>query len=150
MKELPPNRYWVQPPPPPTQGDIDEQHLNSLAVGYMITGILEIVFSSFFIGHVVIGILTLTHSISWGPASSGPTTPIGLMFLLMGSAVVLIGWTLGIFTLIARRYLIERTHYQFLLIQAGINCLFQPIGTILGVFTFILLMRPSVKALFQK
>ncbi len=29
-----------------------------------------------------------------------------------------------------------------------LNCLFMPFGTVLGVLTIIVLMRPSVKALF--
>jgi hypothetical protein len=32
--------------------------------------------------------------------------------------------------------------------MAGINCIFIPIGTVLGVFTIIVLTRDSVKELF--
>jgi hypothetical protein len=31
---------------------------------------------------------------------------------------------------------------------AGINCIFIPYGTLLGVATFMVLVRPSVQALF--
>jgi hypothetical protein len=31
---------------------------------------------------------------------------------------------------------------------AGIECIFIPFGTVLGVFTIIVLMRPTVKELF--
>ena len=33
---------------------------------------------------------------------------------------------------------------------AGLNCLHMPLGTLLGVFTFIVLARPSVQALFEQ
>jgi hypothetical protein len=32
--------------------------------------------------------------------------------------------------------------------MAGIECIFMPVGTVLGVFTIIVLMRDSVKELF--
>jgi len=38
---------------------------------------------------------------------------------------------------------------MFCLIVAGIICIFMPLGTILGVFTIIVLVRPSVKAMFE-
>jgi hypothetical protein len=36
------------------------------------------------------------------------------------------------------------------MVTAGLMCLNIPLGTILGVFTFVVLSRPSVKALFEQ
>jgi hypothetical protein len=36
----------------------------------------------------------------------------------------------------------------YCLVVAGIECIFMPFGTVLGVFTIIVLMRPSVRNLF--
>jgi hypothetical protein len=33
--------------------------------------------------------------------------------------------------------------------MAGVMCIFMPFGTVLGVFTLIVLLRPSVKPLFE-
>ena len=33
--------------------------------------------------------------------------------------------------------------------MAGVECLFMPVGTVLGVFTIIVLVRDSVKAIFN-
>jgi hypothetical protein len=33
-------------------------------------------------------------------------------------------------------------------VMAGVECIFAPFGTVLGVFTIIVLMRESVKQLF--
>jgi len=33
---------------------------------------------------------------------------------------------------------------------AAVECIFMPFGTVLGVFTIIVLNRPSIKALFQQ
>lgn len=48
----------------------------------------------------------------------------------------------------AGRSLSRRRHYVFCLVAAGLACLSFPLGTALGVFTFMVLQRPSVKALF--
>jgi hypothetical protein len=38
--------------------------------------------------------------------------------------------------------------YTFCLVMAGVACMFMPFGTVLGVFTIIVLLRDSVKELF--
>ena len=38
---------------------------------------------------------------------------------------------------------------MYCLVMAGIECLFMPFGTVLGVFTIIVLMRESVKEMFK-
>ncbi len=37
----------------------------------------------------------------------------------------------------------------FCLVVAGVECAFMPFGTVLGVFTIAVLMRESVKELFE-
>ncbi len=96
------------------------------------------------------------------PYSSSPTYPagasypffppfMGYMFLTMGIIAVALGWTLGGLTAYAGHCLRARKNYIFILIVAGLNCAFvMPLGTILGAFTFVVLLRPTVKALFQQ
>jgi len=38
---------------------------------------------------------------------------------------------------------------MFCLVMAGVECIFTPFGTVLGVLTIIVLVRPSVKELFM-
>ena len=42
----------------------------------------------------------------------------------------------------------EDYRQTFCVVVAAISCCFTPLGTVLGVFTLIVLFRPSVKALF--
>jgi hypothetical protein len=51
--------------------------------------------------------------------------------------------------LTAGRFLARRKHHLFCLVVAGVECLFFPFGTVLGVFTIIVLMRPSVQQAFE-
>jgi hypothetical protein len=46
-------------------------------------------------------------------------------------------------------YLRARKHRIFSLVVAGLNCLQVPLGTLLGVFTFVVLDRQSVKELYE-
>ena len=67
---------------------------------------------------------------------------------MVGSLLFLLGIAMPICILIAGRCLSRHKHYAFALVIACIECLFIPFGTILGVFTIIVLSRESVKELF--
>jgi hypothetical protein len=66
----------------------------------------------------------------------------------MGSLFILGGWTLAILMIVAGRKLARRASRLFCLVVAGIECIFMPFGTILGIFTIIVLMKEPVKELF--
>lgn len=145
-----------------SQARIDAENLDLLALFHFILGAVTVLFSSFFIAHVVMGI-TLAHnpnvfgpppsalSATHDPSDGGFPSPMGYVIATMGALVVLGGWTLGGLTVYAGRCLKRRTNYVFVQVVAGLNCVFvQALGTALGVFTFIVLVRPSVKALFPR
>lgn len=61
--------------------------------------------------------------------------------------VVLLGYCVG--NLLTARFLKRRAHRTFCLVMSGLNCLHMPLGTALGVFTMIVLMRDSVRELYK-
>lgn len=67
----------------------------------------------------------------------------GLVIVMLVFAVFL-----AIGEIIAAASLRARKNYTFCMVMAAINCLFVPIGTILGVATIFVLVRPSVKRMF--
>jgi hypothetical protein len=73
---------------------------------------------------------------------------VGWLFTLMGGGAVILGWALGILTIYAGRCLKQHKAYNLAFVLACLNCLHAPLGTALGVFTLLVLSRPSVKALF--
>ena len=72
----------------------------------------------------------------------------GWMFTIIGSVIVVGGVTLGAFVAYAGRCLAQRRRHTLCLVVAGISCMMMPFGTVLGVFTLIVLLRPQVKAAF--
>jgi len=59
------------------------------------------------------------------------------------SGIMLLGWTFGALTLYAGRCVQKRRNKTLIYIMAALNCMFIPYGTLLGVFTFIILASPA-------
>ena len=82
----------------------------------------------------------------------GPGQPesvfVGSLFIIFASVFILAGWAFAVVVLVEGKFLARRTRYTYCLVVAGVECIFMPFGTVLGVFTIIVLSRPSVKALF--
>lgn len=155
MDATPPQSPTPVPPPlatAPAFSAQDADHLRLLSIGHYVVGALMALFSLIFIIHIVLGIGALTGAL---PMNSGGQAPsqaeqrlFGWMFLIIGTVVVLGGITLGGFVAYAGRCLAQRRRYVLCLVVAGLSCLFTPLGTILGVFTLVTLLRPQVKAAF--
>lgn len=105
--------------------------------------------SCFPVFHLVIGLMMISNPKFFGANNSQPPpAAIGWFFTIVAGAIILLGWIVSLLVIIAGRSLTRRKHYLFCLIVAGIECIFMPFGTVLGVFTIIVLVRPSVKTLF--
>src|SRR5437867_5593767 len=159
---LPPPQPQGYPQPQPLayewqswQSARDAAHLRILAICHYIYGGIIAAVSSIFIIHVVMGVMMLRNPSFFpvpttGPAGAPPPAGFfGYTFLCMGSGAVLLGWTLGILNILSGRFLARRRRRVFSLIVAGIDCVNVPLGTALGVFTFLVLLRDSVKAAYD-
>jgi hypothetical protein len=146
--QIPPPQY--APPFGPAPGR-DEEHVKLLSIfHYVLAGIMGFFGCMPFI-HVGLGLWMLASpgSFAGGSGSGPPPAFMPWMFVIMGSAMILAAWTVVILLIAAGTCLRRRTRRMFCIVVAGISCLFMPIGTVLGVFTIIVLSRPSVKALFE-
>jgi hypothetical protein len=79
-----------------------------------------------------------------------PFALFGLMFTIIPAIMILGGWAFAICLALAGYFLSKKRHYLFCMVMAGICCVFMPFGTVLGVFTIVVLMRTSVKGLFYQ
>jgi hypothetical protein len=83
-------------------------------------------------------------------AKSGP--PPDEFFTFFKIVWVVIGvWSIGsaVFNLLSAMFLRRRRNRTFSMVVAGFNCLAMPLGTILGVFTFVVLSRPGVVQMYE-
>jgi hypothetical protein len=71
-----------------------------------------------------------------------------LLFVIMGGIFFVLGWTYAILVFFAGRFIARRKNYTYCFVVACVECLLMPMGTVLGVFSIIVLNRPGVKALF--
>ena len=126
----------------------NEEHLRLLSIFYYVWAGLSALFGCIPIVHVIMGIVFLN-----APAmQKGPNPPppwFGWIFIGIGSFVILMMWSIALLSFFAGRNLAARKGYTLCMIAAALCCLSVPIGTALGIFTFIVLSRPTVKALFQ-
>jgi len=130
----------------------DLEHLKLLVTFHYVVAAITAICCSFPLIHVFIGLMALLKPDSFNSGGKGSAPPepfFGVMFLFFGGAFVFMGWTLAALNAYAGRCISRREKHTFCLVVAGINCLNQPVGTALGIFTFIVLLRDSVKQLFE-
>lgn len=145
---LSPPTLSVPPSPPPAVGS-DNEHLDLMSTFHYVVGGLGLVCGSFPLFHVAMG-LFIALGTKPIPSQHGDVPPawIGILFAVFGAIAVLMAWTVAICTLISGRFIKQRKKRTFSLVVAGIQCVFFPFGTVLGVFTLVVLMRPSVKQMY--
>ncbi len=128
---------------------LDQGHLKLLSLFYYISGGLTAFFACIPLLYVFLGLMIVFGSEQFASSKSGgPPEFIGWFFVLIGGTIVILGWLFAIAKIYAGRCISKRKNRIFCLIIAGLSCLVIPYGTVLGVFTFIVLMRDSVKLLF--
>lgn len=126
----------------------DAQHLKLLSIfHYVVDGIAGLV-ACFPILHLLVGISVLASSLT-GSSPYGPGALFGLFFVVIAGSIILFGWAFAVCVILTGIFIARRKHYLFCLVMAGVECMFTPPGTVLGVFTIITLLRPSVKELFE-
>lgn len=133
--------------PTPTQ---DQQHLDLLGVFHYVVAGLGALFSLFPVIHLVIGLAMVTGHMSGMPTKPGEPDPalFGWFFVAIAGVLIICGLAFSALLAYAGRCLRQRCRYTFCLVMAAISCAFMPFGTVLGIFTLIVLTKPSAKQLF--
>ena len=129
----------------------DQEHLQLLAIFHYVVAGLAALFSFFPLLYTTVGTIFI-FAARHGTAKPGEELPpefLGWIFAVIGSVLFLIGIAMAICILIAGRSLALRKRYSFAIVMSCIECLFVPFGTILGVFTVVVLSRESVRGLFS-
>ena len=75
---------------------------------------------------------------------------MGWIFMIMGTVYIVLGWSMAVCIILAGKKLKKRKSRLFCMVIAGIECMFMPFGTILGIFTLIVLNKDSIKGIFAE
>lgn len=133
---------------PPALPEPNLEHLRLLSIFHYVVGGITGLMSLIPLAHVSMGIAMVSGAFP-SAGAGGPPVEMGWFFIVIGGVVILFGETLAICTLLAGRYLSTRQAWFFCILVAAFNCLHMPLGTTLGVFTILVLVKPEVKRLFQ-
>jgi hypothetical protein len=124
----------------------DLEHLKLLAIFHYVVAGMTALFACIPFIHFFMGLALATGVLDSDPEAQ----PIGIGLMIFAGLFILAGWTLAALIAFAGRSLQTHERYTFCLVMGGVECIFMPFGTVLGVFTIIVLVRESVKGLFGK
>jgi hypothetical protein len=138
----------METPAPNPRQNADNEHLKLLSIFHYVVSGMVALFACIPIIHLVLGLFFILAPEKFGHGSQQPPAWIGWFFVVFASVLILVGWTLAVLVLMAGRFIARRKHYMFCFVMACVECIFMPFGTVLGVFTILVLNRASVKELF--
>jgi|ERR1700677_3852317 hypothetical protein len=127
----------------------DLEHLKLLSIFHYIVGGLACFCGLLWILYIVSGIILIIASGSMASDDRMGASIGGVVAIVVGVFLFVLFEAYGIISIIAGRKFAKHQGYRFCFVLAVFTCLNFPLGTALGVFTIVVLNRPSVKALFQ-
>ena len=138
--------------PPPlyrNQRVVDQEHLKLLAIFHYVVAGLACAGISFLALHFAVMSSVFNNPDMWKNTPNPPPPQVIAIFkwFYAFGAVCLILAAIG--NLLSGLYLRARKNRMFSIIVAALNCLQIPFGTVLGVFTIVVLVRESVRELYE-
>lgn len=141
------------PGPGSLRGYRDQQHLKTLSVLFVVLAATTLLFGCVSTAYMGVGSgMLFFHA---DAIAAEPNAPPDWVIPLMSWGLAALGVVLGLYQLavgilfaMTARYLATRRSRIFCLVVAGLACLSVPLGTAVGVYTFVILTRPEVIALF--
>jgi hypothetical protein len=136
----------------------DLEHLKLLSLFHYIKAAILALMTTLVGGYyVLVGVLFQTLPMPAPPPGATPPPPgtanfmsvMGWFMIVLGAGVLLFGWTMAVLTVLAGRFLARQRRWTFCFVIACIQCAEMPMGTVLGIFTILVLLRPTVKDLFE-
>lgn len=147
--ETPPLPQAAHPLPP---RDPDEENLRILSICHWVGAGLAGLGLLFLALHFLMMRTFFMNPEMWNkkPAAEQPPEQIFLFMKLFYQLGALLIVAFLVANVMSARFLAMRKNRTFSFIVAGLNCIQIPLGTALGIFTFIVLSRPSVERLYAE
>lgn len=145
MQTPPPARPSPSPPPLPAQATTapsgrDASDLDTLSILFFVWVGLHLLSTL-----VMVGILAVALG---NVPSGGEAYPATVVLIVMLVFATLLSVALITLEVITARSLRQRRRHTLCIVMAAVVCLSFPLGTALGIYALIVLLRPSVKSLF--
>lgn len=125
----------------------DASHLDLLGVFYYVFAGLCLFGVCFPIIHLSVGIAMVTGS--FGGSADAPPPELGFFFIAIALLIMAGSAGIGVLYYLTGKKLRAREGHTFCFVVAALTCMSVPLGTILGVFTIIVLNRPGVREAFS-
>jgi hypothetical protein len=131
---------------------LDEEHLRLLSIGHYIAGGFTIAITFLLLFYFFIFLLLARRPGLFGGQNNPHPPPAGILgfVAIIFGFLIVAGWTFGGLTIYVGRCIKRRVRRTLTLVVACLNTLSMPFGTILGVFTLMVLTRPRVKLLYTR
>ena len=124
---------------------IDNEHLRLLRIGYFVSAAQTAIFIPFGLLYAGMGVM-----FSQLPTSGAPPPAAFAWFMgLFGAVFAGLATIAAALKLLTAVRLKERRSRVLCLITAGLSCVEIPYGTVLGIWTFMVLGRASVQRQFE-
>jgi len=130
----------------------DEEHRNLLGVFHYVVAALAGLMACVPMIHLLMGVFILSYPGVFKDPNGPPPEFLklfGWMFVLFAGFGIAMGWAFAGALAYAGHCLRRRKHRLFCIVMGGLCCMFFPFGTVLGAFTLVVRIRPSVAALFE-
>ena len=128
---------------------IDAEHLRLLAIFHFVSAAFAfagVLFASLYF--VLIWAVFANPEI-WAQSQEGPPPAVVINIFRWFTGFGVVWFVVAcVGNLLSGLFLRTRRHRTFSMVIAGITCLHIPLGTLLGVFTFAVLGRESVRKLY--
>lgn len=127
-----------------TRAIIDAEHVRLLAIFHFVSAALS------FVGVIFSSLYFLLFQVVFSNPELTQSPPEEILTIFRWFTGLFVAWFLVscIGNLLSGMFLRRRRHRTFSMAIAVINCLHIPLGTILGVFTLVVLGRESVRKLY--
>lgn len=119
----------------------DNEHLKILSIIWYVMSALPLI-------GVCLGIVYILGGVGIAGGGGQDEQAVAGVAMCMGGGIVVMSLLGCLLNFFVARNLGKRKGHLYCIIIAGLTCLSFPLGTILGVFTIMVLLRPTVKQAF--
>ena len=142
----------MHPDPPAnlTPPNKDDEHIKLLVIFHYITAGLTLLGILFLFLHYYMLFSVMMNDAMWQNSNEPP--PPKEFFLVFRWFYVFMGALMiagGVLNILSANFMRKRANRMFSIVVSGMNCLSMPLGTALGIFTIIVLMRSTVQSSYN-